>query len=142
MMIRLKIMIKHFPSFDIDKVCEYYTEKDGAPVTYVCTSAIESEAFAMDIFYRTTPHPIFGNRYFGLYQRGGDTMITNADKIDGAEFGLINDDDGNLQYSAHRHDHKQFKNGNMIDGGRAYVRCSGHVTYARVHDGKMEVINE
>jgi hypothetical protein len=110
-------MIKHEPLFDTDKVCELYTEKDGVPVTYVCTSALRGEAQAMDIFYRETPHPEFGNRYFGLFRDAfnGNLMITNADKIEQAEFGLIEDDDGNLQYSAHRHDYKQFENGRQYD---------------------------
>ena len=131
-------MIKHEPLFDTDKVCELYSEKDGVPVTYVCTSALGDEEQAMDIFYRDTPHPEFGNRYFGLYyveqiQRNyklaknvisNNLMITNADRIEKQEFGLVEDDDGNLQYSAHRHDYKRFENGNMIDGGRAYIRSS------------------
>ena len=58
-------MIKHEPLFDTQKVCEHYTEKDGVPITYVCTSALGNEAWAMDIFYRETPHPEFGNHYFG-----------------------------------------------------------------------------
>jgi hypothetical protein len=119
-------MIKHEPLFDTNKVCELYSKKDGVPVTYVCTSALGHETQAMDIFYRKTPHPEFGNRYFGLYHNyfSGGIVIANADKIEQAEFGLVEDDDGNLQYSAHRHDYKEFKNGNMIDGGRAYIKSS------------------
>ena len=133
-------MIKHEPLFDTDKVCEHYTQKDGVPVTYVCTSALGDEAQAMDIFYRETPHPEFGNRYFGLFRNAlsGDLMITNADKIEQAEFGLVEDDDGNLQYSAHRHDYKRFWNGNMIDGGRAYIRSSMcEVKHYVVRNGEM-----
>lgn len=133
-------MIKHEPLFDTDKICEHYTKKDGVPVTYVCTSALRGEAQAMDIFYRDTPHPEFGNRYFGLYNNPftGSLMITNADKIEQAEFGLVEDDDGNLKYSAHRHDYKSFKNGNMIDGGRAYIRSGPHPVHAYVvRNGEM-----
>lgn len=133
-------MIKHEPLFDTDKICEHYTKKDGVPVTYVCTSALRGEAQAMDIFYRETPHPEFGNRYFGLFRDAfnGNLMITNADKIEQAEFGLIEDDDGNLQYSAHRHDYKRFENGNMIDGGRAYIKSSMcEVKHYVVRNGEM-----
>jgi hypothetical protein len=59
--------VMHNPLFDTDKVCKHYSEKDGVPIKYVCTSALGDEAQAMDIFYRDTPHPEFGNRYFGLY---------------------------------------------------------------------------
>jgi hypothetical protein len=74
-------MIKHEPLFDTDKICEHYTKKDGVPVTYVCTSALRGEAQAMDIFYRETPHPEFGNRYFGLFRDAfnDNLMITNAE---------------------------------------------------------------
>jgi len=133
-------MIKHEPLFDTEKVCKLYSEKDGVPVKYVCTSALGDEAQAMDIFYRGTPHPTFGNRYMGLYYHpmSGKVMITNADRIEKQEFGLVEDYGGNLQYSAHRHDYKQFANGNMIDGGRSYIRSSGCTVYSYVvRDGEM-----
>lgn len=134
------MMIKHEPLFDTQKICEHYSEKDGVPITYVCTSALGDEAQAMDIFFRETPHPEFGNRYFGLYRNamGGDLMITNADRIESLEFGLVEDDDSDLQYSAHRHDYKRFENGNMIDGGRAYIRCAANeVKHYVVRNGEM-----
>jgi hypothetical protein len=60
--------ILHHPIFDIAKVEALYSEKDGVPVRYVCTSAPNKSAtYAVDIFYRETPHPEFGNHYFGLY---------------------------------------------------------------------------
>ena len=132
-------MIKHEPQFDTDKICELYSKKDGVPVKYVCTSALGHEAQATDIFYRDTPHPEFGNKYFGLYRTPtGNMMITNADKIEDFEFGCIEDDDGNLQYSSHRWDYKQFENGNMIDGGRSYIKSSMcHIHPHIVRDGKM-----
>ena len=65
-------------------------------------------------------------------------MITNADKVEDFEFGLIEDDDGNLQYSAHRHDYKKFENGNMIDGGRSYIKSNGCPIHMHVVlDGEM-----
>jgi hypothetical protein len=134
------MMIKHEPLFDTQKVCELFSKKDGVPITYVCTSALGDEAQAMDIFFRETPHPEFGNRYFGLYRNamGGDLMITNADRIESLEFGLVEDDDSDLQYSAHRHDYKRFENGNMIDGGRAYIRCAANeVKHYVVRNGEM-----
>ena len=134
------MIIKHEPLFDTDKVCEHYTQKEGVPVNYVCTSALGDEAQAMDIFFRETPHPEFGNRYFGLYRNAmsGNLMITNADRIESVEFGLVEDDTGDLQYSAHRHDYKRFENGNMIDGGRAYIRCAANkVKHYVVRNGEM-----
>ena len=66
-------------------------------------------------------------------------MITNADRIEKQEVGCVEDDDDNLQYSAHRHDYKMFGNGNMIDGGRSYIRSSGCPVYRYVvRDGEMK----
>lgn len=133
-------MIKHNPIFDTETVIKHYSEKDGVPISYVCTTALNDGTTAGDVFYRETPHPEFGNRYFILYRNViNDTlMIGNADKIEDLEFGLVKDDGGNLQYSSHRWDYKQFNNGNMIDGGRAYTKTSGCEIYTYViRDGKM-----
>lgn len=117
--------IAHRPLLDKDKVCEHYSKKDGVAVKYVCTSALSGEEFAMDIFYRETPHPEFGNRYFGLYHNGYNMMITNADAIESAEFTVM-EVDGAWHYSQHRHDF--YTVGDVsLDGGRAYFRCVGNV---------------
>lgn len=137
------MMIKHSPRFDIDKICQHYSEKDGVPVKYVCSSALNSGELSVDIFYRDTPHPEFGNRYFGLYEiydswEGGRVFICNADKVEEFEFGLVEDDNGNLRYSRHVHDYMMFNNGHMIDGGRAYIRSGMHPVYVYiVRDGEM-----
>jgi len=135
--------IKHEPIFKTDAMAEHYSKKDGVEVKYLCTSALAGEARAMDIFYRDTPHPEFGNRYFGMFIDLQDrVMITNADRIDGAEFAMIEDNDGNLHYSAHRHDCKVV-DGKMVDGGRAYIRSSGDVVLYKIRDGIfVEVVDD
>ena len=133
--------IKHESLFDPVKIEEHYTQKDGVDVKYVCTSALGGQEFAVDVFYRETPHPEFGNRYFGLYRNhfaaGAQIMITNADIIEELEFAMIEDSKGDLYYSAHRHDYKVLDNGNMIDGGRAYVRTNTGVKSYRIFDGNF-----
>lgn len=133
--------ISHRPIFDTKRVEKFYSEKDGVDVKYVCTSALSSEAQAMDIFYRDTPHPEFGNRYFGLYQHPIENhlMITNADKIEEAEFGMKEVDD-QWHYSQHRHDF--YTVGDVsLDGGRAYFRVVGNVNkptkWLKVKDGEF-----
>ena len=136
--------INHRPIFDTKRAEQLYSEKDGVPVTYVCTSALGNEAQAMDIFYRETPHPEFGNRYFGLYHNpdpasDGTVMITNADKIEDVEFGMVEVDD-RLHYSQHRHDF--YSVGEVsLDGGRAYFRRVGDMTvpskWFKIKDGKF-----
>lgn len=140
------VNIHHRPIFDTAKIIEHYSKKDGVPVTYVCTSALGGEAQAMDIFYRETPHPEFGNRYFGLYFRSTGPLdeqrqlcITNADKIEEAEFGM-KEYNGEWHYSQHRHDF--YTIGDVsLDGGRAYFRCVGNVNsptkWLEVKDGEF-----
>lgn len=116
--------IKHRPIFDTEKVIKHYEDKDGVPIRYICTSALNDGTLAADIFYRETPHPSFGNRYFGLYRNPhseySDIMITNADCIEDLKFTMI-EVDGELHYSQHRHDFHTI--GSIsIDGGRAYDR--------------------
>ena len=133
-------MIKHEPQFDTDKICQHYSKKDGVPVKYVCSSALNSGEQSVDIFYRDTPHPEFGNRYFGIYDSfaGGGIFICNADKIEELEFALVEDDNGNLRYSRHRHDFLKFENGHMIDGGRAYIKSGMHPVHMYVvRNGEM-----
>lgn len=133
--------INHRPILDVDRVCVLYSEKDGVPVTYVCTSALGSEAQAMDIFYRETPHSTFGNRYFGLYYSSvtGNLMITNADKIEDAEFGMV-EINGQYHYSQHRHDFYTI-GGVSLDGGRAYHRRLGDMSpptrWFKIKDGNF-----
>mgnify|MGYP000229722329 FL=1 len=133
--------IQHSPLFDTAKVEKTYSEKDGVPVNYVCTSAANHGTSAMDIFYRATPHPEFGNHYFGLYtnhfhQDKPTVMIANADSIESYEFGMI-EDDGKYYYSQHRHDYKVVGD-KMIDGGRAYTRSGAHdVDVFKIQDGEF-----
>ena len=132
-------MIIHKPIFNVPEIEKYYSEKDGIPVKYVCTSATnEYDAFARDIFYRENPHPEFGNRYFSLFHcRDGSTMIGNADLIETLDFPMIEDSNGDLHYSAHRHDYKVVED-KMIDGGRAYVRTNGCVVIQhKMKDGEF-----
>ena len=133
--------IQHNPIFDTATVEKLYTEKDGVEVKYVCTTAIQQHAeFAADVFYRATPHPEFGNRYFALYQNhwadDAAIMITNADQIENFEFGMIEDADGKYYYSQHRHDYKVIGD-KMIDGGRSYIRSGGRVDVFKIQDGKF-----
>ena len=134
--------IKHEPLFDTAKVEAHYTKKDGVDVKYICTTDLTASDVPMDIFYRTEPHPEFGNRYFGLYYvRVGDrVMITNADIVESFEFSMIEDADGKYYYSQSHHDYKVVGN-KMIDGGRAYIKSSGGTTNMRITSGKFYAAN-
>ena len=133
--------IQHEPLFDTAKLEEHYTEKDGVEVKYVCTSDLRVSDIPMDIFYRETPHPEFGNRYFGVYKHPvtNDIFITNADEIESFEFGMI-ENEGKYYYSQSHHDYKSI-GGKMIDGGRAYIRSSGGAVTMHIKNGRFYINN-
>ena len=114
--------IKHPSLFNTDSVADFYSKKDGVPVTYVCTTDLRNSDVPFDVFYRSTPQ--FGNNYFGLTQRNKQMLITDADLVEGFEFGMIKDEDGSFVYSSSHHD-CIFVNDKMIDGGREYIRSTG-----------------
>lgn len=136
--------IAHHPIFTTQTIVEYYSNKDGVPVTYVCTSAPNKEAtYATDIFYRETPHPEYGNRYLGVYRNGDNqVMITNCDMIEDLTFSMVEGLDG-WEYSQHRHDYRQVGR-TAIDGGRAYTKLVGDVhapvKTMKVKDGVFEEV--
>ena len=128
--------IQHYPLFDTEKVIKHYEQKDGVPITYICTTDLRASDNPVDVFYRESPHPEFGNRYFGLlHSRYDGVMICNADIIETLEFGMI-EVDGKYYYSQSHHDYKVVED-KMIDGGRAYIRSSGIVDVFKVKDGKF-----
>ena len=133
--------VKHNPLFDVEKISEHYSNKDGVPVKYICTTELSVNDVPMDIFYRETPHSKFGNRYFGLYHRNGSLMITNADVIEQKDFGVIAVD-GKYHYSQSRHDYNAVNEDCAIDGGRQYVRVIGksvtdQFTILRIKNGEF-----
>jgi len=131
----IDINIKHYPITKTDQVAELYSEKDGVDVKYVCTTEL-SDTIA-DIFYRPTPHPTFGNKYFAILFRDDVPYVAGADQVESLVFGIVENDEGAFEYSRSRHDFKSFNNGNMIDGGRDYIRSSGNVLVCVVRDGSF-----
>ena len=136
--------IQHEPLFDTAKVEELYTQKDGVDVTYVCTTDLRASDVPVDVSYRATPHPEFGNRYFGLYRNqhfasDGTVMITNADMIEDLEFGMIEGPNG-WEYSQHRHDYRSVGDC-AVDGGRSYFKCVGDLSvptkFMKIVDGEF-----
>lgn len=129
--------IKHEPNFDVGIVTEHYSTKDGVPVQYVCTTDLTASDVPVDVYYRETPHPQFGNHYFGLYHDHfrGNTMICNADKVEELDFGMI-EIDGEYYYSQSHHDYKEVGD-KMIDGGRVYIRSNCGTEVFQVKKGKF-----
>lgn len=132
--------INHEPLFETEKVIKHYSDKDGVDITYVCTTALDNETIPVDVFYRETPHPQFGNNYFGLYPNpfSKGVYICAADHIENLQFGMLKDSTATWHYSSHRHDFHPVEDC-AIDGGRAYVRVVGYkqVTTFVVKDGNF-----
>ena len=140
----MPLNIIHHPISNIAAIEEFYSAKDGVNIQYVCSSALGSDEYAVDIFYRDTPHPNFGNRYFAIRHDpySDNSFIMNADRVEYLDFAMIEDSNGNLHYSAHRHDYKVI-DGKIIDGGRAYVRTNtSNLRYFNIRDGQFAEISD
>lgn len=117
--------IVHRPFYaDVVKAEKLYSKKEGVPVKYVLTSSLDARGIAVDIYFRETPHPQFGNRYFGLFRTNGTIAICDADPIEGLFIDTIKADAGWI-YSTNVLDMVTMVHdgeGVSIDGGRDYRR--------------------
>ena len=136
--------VKHFPIFDTEAALEHYKSEVAK---YVCTTELKPYGVPADVFYRPTPHPVYGNRYFGLYR---DTItnyvyICNADAVENLNFCVIDNGKGEWTYSQDTHDFLSWGE-NYIDGGRAYTRVGGNplpkVISLRVVDGEFKGVKD
>lgn len=135
-------MLQHRPLFDTKVIEDFYSKKDGVPIKYVCTTELKSYGSIYNIFYRDTPHPEFGNKYFGITSREGSIYITNADSVEDLSFNCV-EVDGKYYYSRGTHDF--YTVGSFsIDGGRSYTRTlysdsPPKITTFKVKDGEFHV---
>ena len=119
----MKNIVVHSPRFVVEEIEKTMSKRDGVKIRYVCTTELPGYRGLNDIFYRRSPHPKFGNKYFGMYQDDGKSFIFDADIIEDLSFGMI-EHGGKMYYSAYRHDYVS-KGKKVIDGGRDYIRGSG-----------------
>jgi hypothetical protein len=130
--------INHRPILDVKFCEEAYSKKDGVPIKYVCTTALDGGVNAGDVFYRDTPHPKFGNRYFQLFVVNNNLFIRGADVVEDLTFDMLYGE-GYWHYSQHRHDYVPVDFW-AIDGGRAYTRIVGEdyvMETFKVKDGEF-----
>lgn len=130
--------IQHKPILDAQKVCRLYGEKDGVDIRYLCTTSLtENGVVPADVFYRDTPHPEFGNKYFALFWGEDGLFICGADHVEVFDFHML-DIDNKLYYSQHRHDFVRVGD-NFIDGGRAYFRTNqpSSLRHLKIKDGEF-----
>ena len=131
--------IKHFPTLDTEAVIEHY-KLEGAK--YVCTTELKPYGNVYDVFYRPTPHPVYGNRYFGLCKTSGGTIyICNVDVVEEFNFSVIDNGKDEWTYSQYAHDLVSWGEC-YIDGGRAYTRVGGNpvpkAISLRIVDGEFK----
>jgi len=129
----MKHKIQHRPLLDPQQVIEGLFPGEG--LQYVCTTSVTKDGcWAVDVFYRSTPHPEHGNHYVGVWVSCDFSATTSADHIEEYDFWMVEDDLGNLHYSQHRHDMN-----NGIDGGRSYLRYLGSPTVVKmkIKDGEF-----
>jgi len=83
-------------------------------------------SYPVDVFYQPNPDVSKGHtHYFGMHiSERGDVMICNAESAFSEPIAGILTEDGEVIVSRYRHD-CIFKDGQMIDGGRDYLRSSG-----------------
>ncbi len=78
------------------------------------------------IFYQEEAYPETDSHYFGLY-KAGQLMITDGSWIESTSIDAREADNGDVIFSRYRHGYVTSPDGTvMIDGGRAYTRCSQH----------------
>jgi hypothetical protein len=131
--------IKHTTITQIDTVIETYKKTEDADITYVCTTDLITTDTPVDVFYRATPHPEHGNNYFGLLINGGVVEIVNADMVTNLHFGMVENDDGLLEYSRTANEAKAFKNGNTISGGRVRIKSNAPCDIFKIVDGNLQL---
>jgi hypothetical protein len=136
--------INHRPRLDVFKVIEVYTQKDGVPISYLCSTELEHDNTIVDIFYRATPHPEFKNRYFGFSKDAlSETprmIIRSADNVENYKFDMIKC--GKIwHYSQARHDCSMTDCGG-IDGGRRYTRIIGNAVGVGLPQFKTFVVRD
>ena len=123
-------MVKHNQMFNTQAIVDYFADK-GERIRYVCTTELECNCIAYDVFMRLDgPHPEFGNTYFGIRPGASNSVIiTGADVVTKLYFSCIMGGDGEYHYSQHTHDYREVPGTDIhIDGGRSYVRYTfdGH----------------
>jgi hypothetical protein len=79
------------------------------------------------IFYQETPpQPEYSN-YFAVSLQGNGLVISDGSSFNSSPILGVVADDGQIIYSAYRHDYVESDDGSvMVDGGRDYLRCTSN----------------
>ena len=136
--------IIHHPQGNTQPIIDYFNNGIRT-VTYVCTTELTDDntgdTHINDVYVQWPRHEAYGNQYFGHYTLNGENKIHNADRIDDYIFGMVQNDDGDWEYSIGGDaDKVVFENGNWIDGGRATIDYNvdvGDLSYWRLANGEF-----
>lgn len=129
----------HDPIADIAHFLNIHKEVDGVECNYVCTTDIQKKNVPVDILYRPTPNPKFGNHYFGIGRMPltNKAFIMNADVVEELTFLCVLNDEQRPAYSRHKDEELTFANGNFVKGGRHVPSASDRAAEYVVRGGKM-----
>ena len=132
--------IIHNPVANTEAVVNHFTT-GYRTVEYVCTTDVyqveTDETNYCDVFVQWPRHEAYGNQYFGFYTEGDVQKICNADKVEDYIFGMVENDNGDLVYSANTIDYQSFDNGNWISGGRDTLQFNGDISYYKLANGEF-----
>jgi len=133
--------IIHNPVANTQSVIDYF-HNGIRTVNYVCTTDVyqieTSEYVYCDVFVQWPRHEAYGNQYFGFYRdEGGNGHVCNADEVENYLFGMVENDNGDLVYSANTIDYQSFDNGNWISGGRHDLQWNGDISYYKLANGEF-----
>lgn len=114
----------NFKPETIKKIEEHYSAKYLLDLCVKNSKDIWSEN-PISIFYNPIPDIEAGHsHYFGIFIRGGQTIICNAQSVADVDWYGVIDDNGIVYLSRYRHDYRETQEGYFIDGGQDYQRCN------------------
>lgn len=124
--------IAHAPVLPVEGIQAQLYEKYGNEYSYVCTTSIPSDLPVMlfDVYWD-------GERYVGAHYCKDTATVFSQHLPDFEEllFACVMDDRGYWAYSESHTDYREFKNGNIIQGGRNFTYANGEVRFFQPDEG-------
>jgi len=116
----------HFTKDQIKIIESHYGAKYLGPWAVKWSERLGWSSMPVDVFYQPNPDISKGHsHYFGMHINDrGYVMISNAESAFSEPITGMLTENGEVIVSRFRHDYVE-KDGNMIDGGRDYLRSSG-----------------
>lgn len=130
-------------NFNVDVVEARYNAKFVGQLCLKTVNGMWGENVA-DVYYVQNPDTSLGHsHYFALFGRGESVYITRGDSAVEPIISAVVANDGEIIYSAYRHDYRISKDNSVfIDGGRDYTRAGRNTIGLKVVDGEWYELEE